>query len=253
MRPRTAVESTCSLEWNRTEREPISVLSGGLACGGVPGRSTKPARPVCKSVCQCGRLDSPGLRERTDGKAGLVQSLLPPPDTCSSTTNSDGTARSRGMAKPSHVQSAPEVSTLPCRQDQRPRRRRHDGRRATAYQPIYCLSAARRRWRLGMLHRLLPFARRRQNRTGREAPKRSRADRCSIHSPSPVSQPRRQSNGARGRRATGCRHQAAEHGEHLTPEALRCEANALHGPISSLRADTRGAGHDRPSVAVGRC
>ena len=55
-----------------------------------------------------------------------------------------------------------------------------------------------------------------------------------------------------GRRAAGCRRQAAEHGEHLTPEALRAEVAALHVPASSLRADTRGAGHDRPPVAVGR-
>ena len=31
--------------------------------------------------------------------------------------------------------------------------------------------------------------------------------------------------------------QAAEHGEHVTPEALRAEVATLHGAISSLRAD----------------
>ena len=31
--------------------------------------------------------------------------------------------------------------------------------------------------------------------------------------------------------------QAAEHGEHVTPETLRAEVATLHGAISSLRAD----------------
>ena len=46
-------------------------------------------------------------------------------------------------------------------------------------------------------------------------------------------------NGARGQAdvlADAIR-QAAEHGDHVTPETLRAEVATLHGSINSLRAD----------------
>lgn len=133
------------------------------------------------------------------------------------------------------------------------RRDRHDGRRAATYHTIYCLLTTRRHWRLGILHRVTPVRSpppaRYRTGSAEAQPGRPMFDSFTIT---------RQSTEAGiepwpGRRDAGFRRQSAEHGEHVTTEALCAEVAALHSSTSSFRAGTYGAGHDRPPVAVRRC